>query len=188
MLMTIPGIGPITAVSYVAALERPDSFKRSRAVGAWLGLTPRRFQSGEVDYHGHISSVVITSSLRLEPVAPFNCAAVSAGTPPSFDTLQPRIVQFAVNHERHRIPSKPAIPFQQRRWTPHAKLPLCEQFHGPRKRKGNRQAPLAYLTAASLSAPDKQPYPEAGLSRCDRDHKITKCRAAGDWYRQGSQG
>ena len=37
MLMTMPGIGPITAVAYVAALERPDTFKRSRAVGAGLG-------------------------------------------------------------------------------------------------------------------------------------------------------
>jgi transposase len=55
MLMTMPGIGPITAVAYVAALGKPDTFKRSRAVGAWLGLTPRRFQSGEVDYDGHIS-------------------------------------------------------------------------------------------------------------------------------------
>ena len=55
MLMTMPGIGPITAVAYLAALEKPDTFKRSRAVGAWLGLTPRRFQSGEVDYDGHIS-------------------------------------------------------------------------------------------------------------------------------------
>jgi transposase len=53
--MTMPGIGPITAVAYVAALERPDTFKRSRAVGAWLGLTPRRFQPGEVDHDGHIS-------------------------------------------------------------------------------------------------------------------------------------
>jgi transposase len=41
--------------SALAALERPDTFRRSRAVGAWLGLTPRRFQSGEVDYDGHIS-------------------------------------------------------------------------------------------------------------------------------------
>jgi transposase len=36
MLMTMAGIGPITAVAYVAALERPDTFKRSRAVAAWL--------------------------------------------------------------------------------------------------------------------------------------------------------
>ena len=55
MLMTMPGIGPITAVAYAAALEKADNFKQSRAVGAWLGLTPRRFQSVEVDYDGHIS-------------------------------------------------------------------------------------------------------------------------------------
>jgi transposase len=58
MLMTMPGIGPITAVAYVAALERPDTFKQSRAVAAWLGLTPRRFQSGETDYDGHISRLL----------------------------------------------------------------------------------------------------------------------------------
>jgi transposase len=54
-LMTMPGIGAVTAASFVAAIERPESFTRSRDVGAWLGLTPRRYQSGEVDYEGHIS-------------------------------------------------------------------------------------------------------------------------------------
>ena len=61
MLMTMPGIGPITAVAYVAALEKPDTFKRSRAVGAWLGLTPRRFQSGEVDTTATSRDAVIAS-------------------------------------------------------------------------------------------------------------------------------
>ena len=55
MLMTMPGIGPITVVADAAALEQGANFKQSRAIGAWLGLTPRRFQSGEVDYDGHIS-------------------------------------------------------------------------------------------------------------------------------------
>jgi transposase len=55
LLMTMPGIGAVTAASFVAAVEQPDSFARSRNVGAWLGLTPRRYQSGEVDYEGHIS-------------------------------------------------------------------------------------------------------------------------------------
>ena len=55
MLMSMPGIGPITAIAYAAAIETADTFTHSRAVGAWLGLTPRRFQSGEVDYGGHIS-------------------------------------------------------------------------------------------------------------------------------------
>lgn len=54
-LMTVPGVGAVTAASFAAAVESPDNVKRSRDVGAWLGLTPRRFQSGEVDYEGHIS-------------------------------------------------------------------------------------------------------------------------------------
>jgi transposase len=55
ILMSIPGVGAITATSFATAIEDPDNFKRSRSVGAWLGLTTRRYQSGEVDYDGHIS-------------------------------------------------------------------------------------------------------------------------------------
>jgi transposase len=55
ILMSIPGIGTVTATSYMAAIEDPDNFKKSRSVAAWLGLTTRRYQSGEVDYDGHIS-------------------------------------------------------------------------------------------------------------------------------------
>jgi len=55
LLMTIPGVGAITAVSYVAAIEDPKNFPKSRSVGAWLGLTTRRYQSGEMDFNGHIS-------------------------------------------------------------------------------------------------------------------------------------
>jgi transposase len=55
ILMSIPGVGAITATSFAAAVEDPENFKKSRSVGAWLGLTTRRYQSGEVDYDGHIS-------------------------------------------------------------------------------------------------------------------------------------
>ena len=55
LLMSIPGVGAVAASSYVAAVEDPANFKSSRSVGAWLGLTTRRDQSGEVDYDGHIS-------------------------------------------------------------------------------------------------------------------------------------
>ncbi|TIT93981.1 MAG: IS110 family transposase [Mesorhizobium sp.] len=55
ILMSIPGVGAITATSFVTAIEDPDNFKKSRSVSAWLGLTTRRYQSGEVDYDGHIS-------------------------------------------------------------------------------------------------------------------------------------
>ena len=55
LLMSIPGVGAITATSFTTAIEDPENFKKSRSVGAWLGLTTRRYQSGEVDYDGHIS-------------------------------------------------------------------------------------------------------------------------------------
>ena len=55
LLMSIPGVGAITATSFTTAIEDPSNFKTSRSVGAWLGLTTRRYQSGEVDYGGHIS-------------------------------------------------------------------------------------------------------------------------------------
>ena len=53
--MSIPGIGVVTASSFIAAVGDPANFTKSRTVGAWIGLTPRRYQSGEVDYAGHIS-------------------------------------------------------------------------------------------------------------------------------------
>ncbi len=55
LLMSIPGVGAVTASSFVAAVEDPANFRNSRSVGAWFGLTTRRYQSGEVDHDGHIS-------------------------------------------------------------------------------------------------------------------------------------
>ena len=54
-LMTVPGVGPITALTFKAGIDDPSRFKRSRTVAAHFGLTPRRYQSGEVDNPGHIS-------------------------------------------------------------------------------------------------------------------------------------
>ncbi len=54
-LMTVPGVGFITALTFKAGVDDPHRFKRSRTVGAHFGLTPRRFQSGELDIDGHIS-------------------------------------------------------------------------------------------------------------------------------------
>jgi transposase len=48
-------VGPITALCFVMTLDDPDRFKKSRDVGAYLGLTPARSQSGEVDPQMHIS-------------------------------------------------------------------------------------------------------------------------------------
>ena len=55
LLMSVPGVGPVTALSFKAGVDDPCRFKSSRTVAAHFGLTPRRFQSGESDNPGHIS-------------------------------------------------------------------------------------------------------------------------------------
>ena len=54
-LMSVPGVGPITALAFRATIDRPERFRRSRDVGAHLGLTPARYQSGETDIQGRVS-------------------------------------------------------------------------------------------------------------------------------------
>lgn len=54
-LMTVPGVGPVVALTYATALDAPERFTRSHDVGAHLGLTPRKYASGEIDRNGAIS-------------------------------------------------------------------------------------------------------------------------------------
>ena len=54
-LMTAPGVGAVVALTYRATVDQPQRFVHSRAVGAHVGLTPKRYQSGEVDYDGRVS-------------------------------------------------------------------------------------------------------------------------------------
>ena len=54
-LMTMPGVGAVIAMNFRVVIDVPSRFTRSRTVGAHLGLTPKRYQSGEVDWTGRIS-------------------------------------------------------------------------------------------------------------------------------------
>src|SRR5689334_2898407 len=45
----------MVALTYVSVVDAPERFAKSSSVGAYIGLTPRRYQSGEQDYTGHIS-------------------------------------------------------------------------------------------------------------------------------------
>ena len=54
-LMTIPGVGPVVALTYRATIDVPARFKNSKAVGAVIGLTPSKYQSGEINRTGAIS-------------------------------------------------------------------------------------------------------------------------------------
>jgi transposase len=54
-LMTIPGVGVLTALLYKSAIDKPERFRSSKDVGVALGLTPRKYASGEVDFDGRIN-------------------------------------------------------------------------------------------------------------------------------------
>jgi transposase len=54
-LMTIPGVGPVVAMTYRATVDVPARFRKSKSVGAVFGLTSSRYQSGEIDRSGRIS-------------------------------------------------------------------------------------------------------------------------------------
>jgi transposase len=54
-LMTVPGVGPVVALTYRATVDVPARFRKSKSVGAVFGLTPARDQSGESDRPGAIS-------------------------------------------------------------------------------------------------------------------------------------
>jgi transposase len=54
-LMTVPGVGPVVALTYRATVDVPARFRNSKAVGAVFGLTPAKYQSGESERTGSIS-------------------------------------------------------------------------------------------------------------------------------------
>ena len=54
-LMSVPGVGPVTALTFKSSIEDPGRFERSSSAGAYAGLVPRRSQSGERDRKGRIS-------------------------------------------------------------------------------------------------------------------------------------
>ena len=55
LLMTVPSVGVVTALTFRATVDQPGRFSRSKALGAHFGMTPRRNQSGELDRNGRIS-------------------------------------------------------------------------------------------------------------------------------------
>lgn len=54
-LMSVPGVGSPTAVAFASAVDDPARFKRLQDIGPYLGLTPRKYKSGEVDRQGNVS-------------------------------------------------------------------------------------------------------------------------------------
>ena len=54
-LMTVPGVGPLVAVTFKSAVDDPSRIAKSKAVGALFGLTPKKYESGERDVTGGIT-------------------------------------------------------------------------------------------------------------------------------------
>jgi transposase len=81
LMQQIPGVGPLTALTFALTLEDPNRFNKSRDVGAYLGLTPRRDQSGDTDKQLRITKQGNSYLRRLL----VNCAHYIIGTfgPPS---------------------------------------------------------------------------------------------------------
>jgi transposase len=57
LLMSTPSIGALISLTYVSAIDDPGRFKSSKQVGAHFGITPKKYQSGEIDYTGRISKI-----------------------------------------------------------------------------------------------------------------------------------
>jgi len=57
LLMSVPGVGAIVSLTFAAAIDDPARFTSSKNVGAYVGLTPTKYQSGETDVSGRISKI-----------------------------------------------------------------------------------------------------------------------------------
>lgn len=82
-LMSVPGVGAVVAITFKSGVDDPARFRRSRDIGPHFGLTPRKYQSGELDVTGSISkvgdrmvrtalyeaaSVMLTRTVRMSPL------------------------------------------------------------------------------------------------------------------------
>jgi len=82
--MEIPGVGAITALSFFTAIEEPTRFRRADDVAAYLGLTPRIYQSGESLFRGSISKM----GNRLTRTHLVNAATVMLAATRTFSSLK----------------------------------------------------------------------------------------------------
>jgi transposase len=150
-VMTVPGVGPVTTLVYAATVDNPARFKRSTDVGAYLGLTPRRYQFAEVAIRLRAEFVYLavmldayvrkvvgwaldrTLAARL-PIAALAHALAERHPPPRLVHHSGRGVQYASEEyatllrTHHMIPSmsQPANPYDNA---------SCESFMKMFKRK-----------------------------------------------------
>jgi transposase len=93
-LMTVPGVGPVVAMTYKTAIDDPTRFARSRAVGAYFGLVPRKYQSGETDRNGRITKV----GDAMARTALFEAANVMLSRAVGFSALKAWAMRIGARH------------------------------------------------------------------------------------------
>ena len=64
LLMSTPAVGPIVSLTFACAIDDPSRFTSSKQVGPYLGLTPKKYQSGETDYTPSASTVTAPRAKR----------------------------------------------------------------------------------------------------------------------------
>jgi transposase len=93
-LMTVPGVGAVVAMTFRSAIDQPERFAKSKAVGAHFGLTPKKYQSGEIDRTGRISKV----GDAMVRTALFEAANVMLTRAVRFSTLKAWALRVAGRH------------------------------------------------------------------------------------------
>jgi transposase len=83
-LMSVPGVGAIAAITFKSGVDDPTRFRHSRDVGPHFGLTPRKYQSGQLDVTGRISKV----GDRMVRTALYEAASVMLTRTVRFSTLK----------------------------------------------------------------------------------------------------
>jgi len=93
-LMTVPGVGAVVAMTFRSAIDQPERFAKSKVVGAHFGLTPKKYQSGEIDRTGRISKV----GDAMVRTALFEAANVMLTRAVRFSTLKAWALRVAGRH------------------------------------------------------------------------------------------
>ena len=150
-LMSAPGVGVVTALAFRHTIDDPARFRSAQAVGAYLGLTPRRKQSGELDFNGRISKC----GDRLLRIYLFEAASVLLHRTQRWSALKAWGIRLM---KRGLAPKRP-------RSLLHARSPSSFTASGPmapalsgarnRRRNHNREIRPADSVASVLSLPGR---------------------------------
>jgi len=111
-LMSTPGVGALVALTYRSAVDDPTRFGKSSTVGAYFGLTPKKYQSGETDRDGGVSKV----GDAMVRTAPFEAAHIMLTRATRFSSLKRWALEVAKRRGMKRAKVCPGA--QTRRLAP----------------------------------------------------------------------